>query len=118
VALTARGGNAVQFWYVGALALSAVTLLGMAVTRFGTDSVVDRILCAAGAVGIGWYAYHLAFRYEGGAYMLYWAPFVIPIYAGYRLVRGFLNRAADREKRAASAVAAAEAKEWTSTRRW
>lgn len=104
--------------YVCVLGLSALALLAMAVTRFGTDSVTDRVLCGVGGALAGWYAFHLAFHYEGGRYVLYFWPFVVPLYVGYRLFRGFRNRAADRAKREAYASAAASADEWRSARRW
>jgi hypothetical protein len=108
----------VEFWYGCLLGLSAVGLLAMAATRFGTDSVIDRILCGVGGVLIGYYAFHMLFLFEGGRYKLYYFAFVLPLYVGYRLIRGFLRRDADRAQRAKYAEATAAAEEWRSTRRW
>ncbi|MEV4413547.1 hypothetical protein [Catellatospora sp. NPDC049609] len=105
-------------WYGCALALSGFALFAMAVTRFGTTSVVDRLLCAAIAVPVLIYAYHLLFRYEGGQVLVFYAAFVLPFYVGFRLVRGFRRREADRAERAAAAASAATIEDWRSTRRW
>lgn len=107
-----------EFWYGGALALSAIALFAMAITRFGVSSPVDRWLCGVGSVLVGWPAFHLLFLYEGEPYRAFYFAFVLPVYASYRLFRGFRNRKADRAERATSAAAVAAGDEWRSTRRW
>lgn len=107
-----------ELWYGCALGLSALGLLAMAITRFGTKSTVDRLLCGLGAIVAGWFAFHMLFRYEGGRYQLYWAAFVLPVYVAYRLVQGFRNREADAARRVEYADAVATANEWRSQRRW
>ncbi len=107
-----------QLAYGLALGLSAIALVLMAVTRFGTNSTIDRVLCGLGGAAVGWYSFHLLFLYEGGKYVVFVYAFILPVYVAYRLIRGFLNRAADREKRAAYTAATSANDEWRSTRRW
>ncbi|MEO3744220.1 hypothetical protein [Plantactinospora sp. B5E13] len=104
--------------HVVGLAASAVALLLVALTRFATDSLVERIFSGIGAVIAGVYAYHLAFRYEGGRFMFFGWALILPLYAGFKLYVGFRRRHQDRAERQAARSAQQAADEWRATRRW
>ncbi|MDW5324545.1 hypothetical protein [Plantactinospora sp. KLBMP9567] len=104
--------------HVVGMSVSAVVLLLVAVTRFGTTSVVDRALCGLGALAAGGYAYYLAFQFEGGPYTFFLGALLVPLYAGYKLYTGFRRRDLDRAQRQAAKAAQQAADEWRSTRRW
>ncbi|MFI7606845.1 hypothetical protein ACIBTV_17115 [Micromonospora sp. NPDC049366] len=103
--------------YILGLALTALVLLGVAVTSFVTTSWVDRVLAGIGAVLAGSYAYYLL---SGGAgYVLFFVvALLLPFYAGRKLYLGFRDRDRTRAERAAAAAAIRAADEWRSTRRW
>jgi hypothetical protein len=108
----------VILWYGLVLGLSALVLVVLAVTGLGTDSVVDRLIYGAIGVGLGAYAVHLLFFYEGGGYLVVAAVFLIPIFAGLRLARGILNRKKVAAERAGYAEGVKAAEDWRAQRRW
>ncbi|MFF0368731.1 hypothetical protein [Micromonospora sp. NPDC005087] len=103
--------------YIIGLALTAVVLLGVAVTSFATTSRVDRVLAGIGAVLAGYYAYYLLGTGEGHVTIFY-AALLLPFFAGRKLYLGFHDRDRARAERAAAAVAIRAAEEWRSARRW
>jgi hypothetical protein len=104
--------------YVVVLGLSALALLAMAVTRFGTNSVVDRIIHGVLGAGAAAYVIWLAFFVRNGPILVFQAAYLLPIFASFRLVQGFRRRKQDAAERAdyRDGVRAADA--WRAQRRW
>jgi hypothetical protein len=104
--------------YCVVLALSAIVLLALAVTGFGMESVVDRLIYGVLGAGVGAGAVYLLFFFEGGTVLVAGWLFLVPIFAGIRLVRGFLSRKKDAADRAGYAQGVKSAEEWRAQRRW
>jgi hypothetical protein len=104
-------------FYIVSLALTAVVLLGVAITSFATTSRVDRVLAGIGGVLAGYYAYYLLSSTDEYVTIFY-AALLLPFYAGRKLYVGFRDRDRTRAERAAAAEAIRAAEEWRSARRW
>ncbi|MEU7840758.1 hypothetical protein AB0B39_07295 [Micromonospora sp. NPDC049114] len=109
--------NIVVVFYIVSLALTAVALLGVAVTSFATTSRVDRVLAGIGGALAGYYAYYLLSSNDETVVLFYGAV-LLPIYAGRKLYLGFRDRDRAQAERAAAKEAVRAAEEWRSTRRW
>ncbi|MEU8214780.1 hypothetical protein AB0C47_03305 [Micromonospora taraxaci] len=109
--------NAVAVLYIVSLALTAVVLLGVAITSFATTSRVDRVLAGIGGALAGYYAYYLLSSNDETVVLFYGAV-LLPVYAGRKLYLGFRDRDRIRAERAAAKEAIRAAEEWRSARRW
>ncbi|SDT22651.1 hypothetical protein [Actinoplanes derwentensis] len=105
-------------FYVCALALSALVLLLMAITGFGTSSVEYRILSGAGALAAGAYAFYLVFRFQEGEYLFFYGVLFLPVFVGYRVYQGFRERGQSRATRQSEKDLKKSADDWRSVRRW
>ncbi|MEV1155316.1 hypothetical protein AB0J27_07925 [Micromonospora chokoriensis] len=104
-------------FYIVSLTLTAVVLLGVAITSFATTSGVDRVLAGIGGALAGCYAYYLLSSNDETVVLFYGAV-LLPIYAGRKLYLGFRDRDQIRAERAAAKEAIRAAEEWRSARRW
>lgn len=100
------------------LVLSTIILLIVAITGFGTRSLEYRIFSAVGALAAAGCAYYLLFHFGGGRFYLVQVVVVLPVYAGYRLYKGFRSRKEDRAERQAVKALWKSANEWRETRRF
>ncbi|MBM7491627.1 ABC-type Co2+ transport system permease subunit [Micromonospora luteifusca] len=109
--------NVVVVFYIVSLALTAVVLLGVAITSFATTSRVDRVLAGIGGALAGYYVYYLLSSNDETVAIFYGA-LLLPFYAGRKLYLGFRDRDRARAERAAAKEAIQAAEEWRSARRW
>jgi hypothetical protein len=93
-----------QFWfYIVALVVTAILFLLVAFSPFVDRPRMERAFWSLGTLLAGGYAFYLLFQFEGGEYRLYWAAFIMPVVAAYRLFQDY------QEHRDAKAIKAATA---------
>ncbi|MGA5820500.1 hypothetical protein ACPC54_21855 [Kitasatospora sp. NPDC094028] len=78
-------------WYVVALAVSGILLLGLGAFAFGVK-FLPRILAIAAGLGLLYYAYYMTFVFEGGTYTLYYKLFVLPVLLIVYMVKAIVER--------------------------
>ncbi|KJS62555.1 hypothetical protein [Streptomyces rubellomurinus] len=93
-------------WYVVALAASGILLLGLGAFAFGVK-FLPRILAIAAGIGLLYYAYYMAYVFEGGTYTLYYKLFVLPVLLIVYMVKAIVERgnAKAKEKETAQRMA-------------
>lgn len=79
--------------YIGALAVSGVIMLILAITGFGAQGALVRVLNALFGAGFLGYAIYLFFFFEGTEFRVFYYAFILPILMIISAFRGRRSKA-------------------------
>lgn len=99
--------NAEFLLYVGALLLTAVLLIGLAVSGVGQRAKSERVINGLIGLAAGGYAVYLISTVfiSGGEYRRFIAAFILPFFAIFQIYKGMKARKAEQAQQAEQAAA-------------